>query len=207
MTKVISAIPFQLIFRIILRNPMIVAMAVGLIVYLICLILFFRHKKPLHNFYLALLFMYLAVVVSLTIFIPLPNMWHISAKSTAHAIASIEWIPFVSSANMLKNSIRINNYKEFIRIIGGNFILLMPLGVLVPLINPRFRLGRMIAVAVLVPVGIEGLQLLYNILIGSVIRSVQVEDVILNAAGCIIAYLIFAGLRNLFKPKRKGRRS
>jgi glycopeptide antibiotics resistance protein len=201
MSKIIKAGSFSSLAV----HPVFVAMAVGLVLYFICLILFFRNKRPLQNFYLALLFIYLAVVAMLTVSIPLPGLWRISAKSTAYAISRIEWIPFVSSANILKNSIKIGNFKEFLRVIGGNFIMLMPLGILVPLINPRFRLGHMIAVAILVPVGIEGLQLLNNILLGAASRNVQVEDVIFNAAGCLLAYLIFAGFRRMFKPKRKAR--
>ena len=201
MTKILKTISFSQLSS----NPVFVAMAVGLVLYFICLILFFRHKRPLHNFFLALLFMYLSTVWMLTVSIPLPNLWQISAKATARAIAGIEWVPFVSAGNILKNSIRIGNYTEFLRVIGGNFIMLMPLGILVPLINSRFHLGRMIIVAVLVPVGIEGLQLLNNILWGAIFRQVQVEDVILNAAGCLLAYLIFAGVRRLFKPKPKHR--
>ena len=201
MTKAVNMIPFSFLFKSSLLN----AAAVGLILYLICLVLFFRHKKPLQNFFLALLFIYLSAVASITISITMPNMWHISAKSTALAIKNIQWIPFLSAGNMLHNSIVIGSFKEFFRVIGGNLVMLMPLGILVPLINPRFRLGHMIAVAILVPTGIESLQLLGNILIGSVIRSVEMEDVILNATGCILAYLIFAGLRTLFVPKHRGR--
>jgi glycopeptide antibiotics resistance protein len=187
-------------------NPVFIAAVVGLGLYLICLILFFRHKKRSQNFCLALLFMYMAVIAYLAVPIALPSQWHISAKSTAHAIRSIEWIPFTSSSNLLKNAVKSGNYKAFLYIIGGNFGVLMPLGILLPLGNPRFRLGRIAAVAVLVPIGIEGLQLVYNILVGSVVRYVQVEDVILNAAGCLIAYWIFTGLRRLFRPKSKSRR-
>lgn len=180
-------------------------MAAGLLVYFVCLPLFFRRKKPMQNFFLAILFMYLAVVFELTISIPLPQHWHINAKATAWAISQIDWIPFESAANILHNSIRIGSFKEFFRVIGGNFIMLMPLGILVPLINPRFRFGRMLALSILVPAGIEGLQLLGNILSGSATRNVEMEDVILNAAGCFFAYLIFAGLRGLFGPKHRGR--
>jgi glycopeptide antibiotics resistance protein len=181
-------------------------MAAGLIVYVICLIFFFNRKKPLQNFLLLVLFVYIGALVSLTMVIPMPNAWHISAKSTQWAIKQIDWVPFESAGNMLHNSIRIGKYKEFLRVVGGNFAMLMPLGILVPFINPRFKLGRMTALSLLVPIGIEGLQLLNNILSGTILRSVEVEDVILNAAGCLLAYLIFAGLRKLFKPKHKGRR-
>lgn len=200
MSKVINTAPF---------SPMLFSylpeIVVGLILYLICFLLFFRHKRPLQNICLAILFMYLSVIAGMTISVTPPSLWHLSAKSTESAVKSIQWVPFRSAGKMLHNSIVTGKFNAFLRIIGGNFIMLTPLGVLVPLSNPRFRLGQMIAVAVLVPVGIEGLQLLNNIASGSIIRSVETEDIILNAAGCILAYLIFAGLRKIFTPKHKRR--
>lgn len=182
------------------------AMVAGLVAYVICLIFFFNRKKPFQNVCLAVLFVYIGALVSLTMVIPTPGYWHISVKSTQWAVNQIDWVPFESAANMLQNSIRIGKYNEFLRVVGGNFVMLMPLGVLIPLINPRYKLGRMTALSVLVPIGIEGLQLLNNILAGTILRSVEIEDVILNAAGCLFAYLIFAGLRKLLMPKHKGRR-
>ncbi|HEX2986028.1 MAG TPA: VanZ family protein [Caproiciproducens sp.] len=201
MSKIIQTIPF----RVLLHFPYLINMAIGLGVYIVCLILFFRHKKPFQNLCLALLFMYLAIVAAITLSFPPPGSWHISARSTALAIKSIQWVPFLSAGRMLHNSFVSGNFHEFIRIIGGNLLLLMPLGILVPLINPRFRIGRMILLAVAVPVFIEGMQLVGNILIGRIIRTVEVEDVVLNAAGCLIAYLIFAGFRKLFQPKNKAK--
>ncbi len=194
-------------YSVLIHNPVCIALAAGLVLYLICLFLFFHHKRPLQKFYLAILFLYLTVIAFLAITITPPGTWHPSAKATAQIIDKIEWVPFVSSANMLNHSIRTGNYNAFIRIIGGNFVVLMPLGVFLPLINPKFRLGRMTLVAILVPVGIESTQLICNILMGSAVRYVQVEDVILNGAGCLLAYVIFAGLHKRFKPKaRKGLR-
>jgi glycopeptide antibiotics resistance protein len=194
-------------FSVLIHNHAYIALAVGLVLYLVCLFLFFRHKKPVQKFYLAILFLYLSVIASLTFTIMPLDTWHSSAKATAQIIGKIEWIPFVSSANMLKNSIRTGNYGAFIRIIVGNFVVLMPLGVFLPLINPKFRLGRMTVVSILVPVGIEGIQLIGNILMGSAVRYVQVEDVILNGTGCLLAYVVCAGVRSRFRPKTKAKKS
>lgn len=181
------------------------AMVAGLIVYVICLIFFFSRKKPFQNLCLAALFVYIGALVSLTMVIPMPSIWNINSTSAMQQVNLINWIPFKSTSTILHNSLVIGNYKEFFRIIGGNFVMLMPLGFLVPLINPRFKLGAMTLLSVLVPIGIEGLQLLNNILCARPLRVVEIDDVILNAAGCLLAYLIFAGLRRLFKPKRKSR--
>lgn len=181
-------------------------MAAALVLYIICLFLFFRRKTPAQKFWLGVLFVYLGVIWGITVSLPLPNAWHINAKNTTFVLKNIQWIPFRSAGNILHNSFVTGNFKECFRVIGGNFIMLMPLGVLVPLCNSNFRIGRMVLVAILVPVGIEGLQLVGNILSGSAIRTVEMEDVVLNAAGCILAYLVFAGLRNLFRPKKKKKR-
>lgn len=171
------------------------------VLYLICLLLFFRRKSVGKNICLLLLFLYIGMLFSLTIPVVPPKYQHITSASTEWAIHSIEWIPFLSAANIFQNASSSGNWKEFLRVIGGNFVVLMPLAILIPLINSKFRLGRMLLLAILIPVCIEGLQLLGNILSGSVIRTVEVEDVILNASGCILAYLVFTGFRRLSTPK------
>ena len=75
-------------------------MLAGLIVYVICLIFFFNRRKPLQNFLLLLLFVYIGALASLTMVIPMPSAWHISAKSTQWAIKQIAWVPFESAGNM-----------------------------------------------------------------------------------------------------------
>lgn len=180
-------------------------LGIGLAVFLVFYFLFFRKNKIFKNILLAVLFMYLAVVASMTVSFSPPSLWRVSPKSTAWVISNIAWVPFESARNIFHNAEVSNNMREFLRVIGGNFVLLMPLGILVPLINPRFRLGRMFLLSLFVPILIEGLQLLDNILTGAVVRSVEVEDVLLNAAGCFLAYLIFAGLRGIFRPKYKAK--
>ncbi len=59
----------------------------------------------------------------------------------------------------------------------------------------------MLLLAVIVPVCIELLQLVGNILAGTLIRTVETEDVILNAAGCMIGYLLYALVHRLVKPR------
>lgn len=186
-------------------SSLLIPLGIGLAVFLVFFFLFFRRNKPSKNILLAILFMYLAVVASLTLSFSLPSLWRVSPKSTSWVIGNIVWVPFESARNIFRNAVNADNMREFLRVIGGNFVLLMPLGVLVPLINPRFRLGRMFLLSLFVPAVIEGFQLLNNILMGAVLRSVEVEDVLLNAAGCFLAYLIFAGLRRLFQPKYKAK--
>lgn len=180
-------------------------LGIGLAVYLLFYFLCFKKNKKSKNICLAILFLYLAVVASITLSFSPPSLWRVDPKSTSWVIGNINWVPFESARNIFHNAVSANNMKEFFRVVGGNFALLIPLGILVPLINPRFRLGRMAVLSLAVPICIEGIQLLNNILMGAVLRSVEVEDVLLNATGCFFAYLIFAGLRRMFQPRHKAR--
>lgn len=184
---------------------LLVPAGLGLAVFFVFFLLFFRRNRPAKNILLAVLFLYLAIVASLTLSFSPPSLWRVSPKSTEWVVGNIVWVPFESAKNIFHNAVSADNMKEFFRVIGGNFVMLMPLGVLVPLISPRFRAGRMLLLSLFVPILIEGLQLLNNILMGAVLRSVETEDVLLNAAGCFLVYLIFAGLRRIFRPKYKAK--
>ncbi len=177
------------------------ALTAALAAYLVCLALFFRKKGIGKNVAIALLFLYVGFLFSLTIPVVLPSRWHIAASSTDWALNSIIWTPFVSARNLWQNASVSGNWTEFCRLICGNILVFLPLGILVPLINPNFRFGRMLLLAILVPVCIEALQLVGNILAGNVIRTVETEDVILNAVGCLIGYLLYALIHHLVKPK------
>jgi VanZ family protein len=70
--------------------------------------------------------------------------------------------------------------------IGGNFVLLMPLGVLLPVLSSRFRGPLRILLAVgFVSLCIETVQ-------GTMItgRAFDADDVILNTIGAVVAYVL-----------------
>jgi VanZ family protein len=70
--------------------------------------------------------------------------------------------------------------------IGGNIVLLMPLGVLLPVLSNRFRGPlRILVVVGLVSLCIETVQ-------GTMItgRAFDADDVILNTVGAVLAYLL-----------------
>lgn len=70
--------------------------------------------------------------------------------------------------------------------VGGNLVLLMPLGVLLPVLSSRLRgTARLVVAVLLVSLGIEAAQ---GLLIEG--RSFDVDDVILNTAGAVLAYAL-----------------
>ncbi|MBU5420264.1 VanZ family protein [Acetanaerobacterium sp. MSJ-12] len=152
---------------------------------------------------LALLFLWAGVVFSLTIPIAFPSQWHPGAN-VRYVLASIQYRPLESSLLIYKNCASIQNYWPFLRLVVGNFFLLAPFGVLLPALWPRrWKLGRVALLAGGISLGIEGSQLLINLLCGSLVRTVEIDDLILNLSGCVACYLLFALCRALWRRCRK----
>ena len=79
------------------------------------------------------------------------------------------------------------------RQLGGNLLLLAPMGVLVPIAWRAARpVWRTIAWGLVVSVGIEVLQFLFGVLAGGFYRVVDVDDVILNVVGVAGGRVVFA---------------
>lgn len=170
----------------------------GLFVYVVCFFIWFKRKKLFHNVCLCLLFAYVGFLVAVTQQILLPMGWHVSAGQTKYVFSTIRWDPFSSAAQIFHNCITYHhNLNAFFRIVGGNFLLLMPLGILAPLLSRRYRFWRTFLLGLLVSLSIEALQLVTNLLGGA--RTVEMEDVLLNTLGCAVAYLVFLGVRKLFR--------
>jgi glycopeptide antibiotics resistance protein len=184
---------------------MVQVVAVAAAAYLVCLAFFFRKNRPGKNVALALLFLYAGVLFALTVPVVPPARWRMSSAATDWALHSILWAPFVSASSLWKNACVSGNWVEFLRLVGGNLLVFLPLGILVPIVNPHFRFGKMLLLAILVPVCIEAMQLAGNILAATQLRTVETEDVILNALGCIVGYLLFALVRCLASPRHRAR--
>jgi glycopeptide antibiotics resistance protein len=90
--------------------------------------------------------------------------------------------------NTIRFYLRYPSLREPVIQLGGNLLLLAPLGVLLPLISRRFRgLFRLAFSVALVSLAIEIVQ-------GTLIsgRTFDVDDIVLNILGAVLAYL-FAG--------------
>lgn len=79
------------------------------------------------------------------------------------------------------------------RQLGGNLLLLAPMGVLVPIAWRAARpVWRTIGWGVVVSAAIEVLQFAFGVLAGEFYRVVDVDDVLLNVAGVALGRLLFA---------------
>lgn len=85
--------------------------------------------------------------------------------------------------------------------IAGNFIMLLPLGIYLPILYKRLRkftgFFLVAIISFLVSVGIEVLQLATNF------RSTDIDDVLLNTAGGCTGFIIFMILKKIILPDQK----
>lgn len=74
----------------------------------------------------------------------------------------------------------------------GNVVAFIPIGFLVPILWRKFRAPKKILLlSLLVSVGIETVQLIESLAVRYPVRSVDIDDVILNFAGGVLGYLLF----------------
>lgn len=93
----------------------------------------------------------------------------------------------------------INIYDRFDKQVLGNFVMLLPLGIYLPLLYRRLRkfagFFAVMFISFIVSVGIEVLQLATSY------RSSDVDDVILNTVGACAGFLIYQLLKLLFRKR------
>lgn len=87
-----------------------------------------------------------------------------------------------------------------IRNVGGNLILLMPIGMFLPALWEKFRHFKgCVIFGVLTSVSIEILQLIENIMGVGMGRVTDIDDVILNTIGVVAGFLTFKLLYRLYR--------
>lgn len=135
-------------------------------------------------------FVYCLAVAGITFF-PL----FIGRDGLTEPFFSVNYIPVVNTLNNLKKiqNSRIPDFmmKFWIRNIGGNLILLLPMGLFLPVLLNRFRNPKIVAIAGFsLSLIIEALQLM-SAFIGNV-RTFDIDDIILNTIGICIGYGSFS---------------
>jgi len=95
----------------------------------------------------------------------------------------------------------INRYDTFDKQVAGNFIMLFPLGIYLPLLYRRLRkfsgFPAVLLISLLASVGIEILQLATNS------RSTDVDDIMLNTMGAGTGFVIYQLLKMVLTPQVK----
>lgn len=127
-------------------------------------------------------FIYILIVVYLTFF---PIQVQLFNWNT-----SINLIPIKKTIAMLKYGTLYSSLKN----IGGNILLLAPLGIFLPMLFVKARnMGKIIMAGFLISVSIEAVQLM------TALRISDIDDVILNTIGSLIGYIIYILIKKTFK--------
>ena len=86
-------------------------------------------------------------------------------------------------------------YKITDKQILGNFVMLLPLGIYLPLLYKNLSgFIPVLLVSLLVAILIEVLQLATSF------RSVDIDDVLLNTTGAVIGFILYKIISSLLKP-------
>lgn len=191
-------------WRVNFNSELLTALLVGALSFLVCDLLFYRKRRysAVKVVSICALHIYVCAVICLTLGHFLFYLSREPKFDFAQAFSAISWSPFSEGVTLYNNCKASSDMSEFVRIIGGNFIMLLPLGVLIPLVNRNIRSSVMFFISLAVPFAIEGLQCLGNAVAGAVVRDVSVSDFLLNALGCLLGY----GIYRLFHIGKRGRK-
>lgn len=155
-----------------------------------------------------LLTIYILMVASVTLF-PMPLSFNVSA-GWEHLKFSVNLVPLVTIIkDMNLVGVAYDGDAMFmigliIRNVGGNILLLMPLGFLAPVLWFRYRqLKNTVMLGLITSISIETIQFI-ELITGGSRRIVDIDDVICNVIGAATGYLIYKmafGLGGKFQIK------
>jgi glycopeptide antibiotics resistance protein len=136
---------------------------------------------------------YISLVISVTLF-PLPVGFHYEYDNLFRSINIIPLVTIINNFSQVGTAYDGDVFfmiSLIVRNVGGNILLLMPLGFLVPVIwNKAKDFKEVTLIGFAVSIVIELLQLLESFG-GEWDRVTDIDDVICNVVGTIIGYLIY----------------
>ncbi|MDQ0888752.1 glycopeptide antibiotics resistance protein [Paenibacillus sp. V4I9] len=176
-----------------------------MIMYLLA-VWFLNRKRAILKGKLALnllFFVYILAVVAVTLFpIPIDNRFieHVIIKGLHQ---TNNFIPFKTITDVLHN----RYYMVALKNIGGNILLLMPLGLFIPLIWGGIYWKRAVFVGFTSSFIIELTQAIISLFVGFTYRSSDVDDIILNTIGLSIGYACSSFLIKLFQTAKNSNKA
>jgi glycopeptide antibiotics resistance protein len=167
----------------------------GLGILLILLVLLWRKCSLAYLFCFSVFWLYLLLVASITIF-PMPLPEPVAPRDPIQYILShVNLIPF-NFGNLFDNNPNVI-YQEIL----GNILLTAPFGFGMPFLA-RFKPKSLPWLVIGPGLAIETAQLGINLLAGGIYRNVDINDVLLNAAGALLGYTLFRGFAFCFPKAR-----
>ncbi len=108
--------------------------------------------------------------------------------STGDFMVYYQIVPFKTIMNYFVNT-------AWIKQIGGNLLLLMPIPLILSFTSKVIRYKRIMLFGIMLSFGIEIIQLVINIITQFPIRVADIDDIIINTAGIIIGIGISMSIR------------
>ncbi len=138
----------------------------------------------------AAFYIYVLLLVKVTIFpIPFQKSELEGLRRSFGEGFGMNFIPMKSIMNIANSNV---NLSTKFRQIAGNFILLFPLGLYLPLAKDRFRKAKEVFALLLISACfIEMVQFLIGRIIHYNYRVVDIDDVILNVCGGIVGFFVW----------------
>lgn len=129
---------------------------------------------------------YLCALVAVTMF-PIPVDPRLIADRSAAGFLHNNLIPFSTISNAFSDGIT-----YFALQVGGNLLLLVPFGLMLPVLQPRFHgFGRSLRAIATAALSVEIAQYAVSAAIGYTYRQADVDDLILNVAGGLIGFGLY----------------
>lgn len=168
-----------------------------LFIYILFLIYMIRRAFPLKTQVLySCVYLYFVMVVSLAIFPVFIDKNLISQYAAEEEKIRMNFIPFASIYKLIERG----DFYLISRTIGGNIILLLPLGFLLPLISEKLSdWGKVAFAGLLLGIVIQLIRVILSLIYGFSYRPIDIDNIILNLIGCCGGYLLFLWARKAFQ--------
>lgn len=140
---------------------------------------------------------YICVVLGLTLlpFIFEPTVIKHRLQEAGDQSDAFSFIPFASTLATFEQSQSVG-FDIFLRLIGGNLIMLLPLGIYIPILWRKFCTWKHALGIGLIGSGtIEFLQFLMGYSTGYYYRTVDIDDVLYNTLGALLGYFLYQRIR------------
>ena len=131
-----------------------------------------------------ILFLYFTALVTITFF---PLVYSRTGAPAYGYTSSLQLTPFKTISGMLRY---LSNQSLVLQVVG-NILLTIPYGILLPVMIKRKSPVIIIPLLLALPVVIETMQWVIGALLGTLYRTTDIDDVILNFAGGLIGYGIY----------------
>ena len=147
---------------------------------------------------------WVAAIVALTLF-PLP--WRTGGERPEVVAGRWDWpLPWASITPFatIRMSLAAGFGSAEGRVLIGNVVAFMPLGFLAPIVDRRWpSVPRILALGIGTSALIELAQLGWDLVVGMPWRSADVDDVIVNAAGTVLGYVVWRLARSALARRER----